>query len=143
GRLERSPDSIPTGRTDGHAASGYAVSALERYQDCPFQFFASNVLQLDEVPEDEPSLSPRVRGRFIHEVFQRFFERWNGRAERPITPEHIDSSRALFAEVAEPLLAPLPEADAALERTRLFGSAISAGIVDVVLGLAAVRPGES
>jgi RecB family exonuclease len=139
-RLERSADSTPTGRTDGHVASGYAVSALERYQDCPFQFFASHVLQLDEAPEDEPALSPRARGRFIHEVFQRFFEQWDGRGERTITSEHIDSARALFAQVAEPLLATLPEADATLERTRLFGSAISVGIVDVVLGLEASRP---
>jgi RecB family exonuclease len=139
-RVERSADSIPTGRTDGHTAGGYAVSALERYQDCPFQFFASHVLQLDEAPEDEPSLSPRARGRFIHEVFQRFFERWDERGERTITPEHVDAARALFADVAEPLLATLPEADAALERTRLFGSAISVGIVDVVLGLEASRP---
>ena len=139
-RLERSTDSIPTGRTDGHTAGGYAVSALERYQDCPFQFFASHVLRLDEAPEDEPSLSPRARGRFIHEVFQRFFERWDERGERTITSEHVDAARALFADVAEPLLATLPEADAALERTRLFGSAISVGIVDVVLGLEASRP---
>ena len=139
-RLERSSDSIPTGRTDGHIASGYAVSALERYQDCPFQFFASQVLELDEIPEDEPSLSPRARGRFVHEVFQRFFEQWDKCGERTITPERTDAARALFAEVAEPLLATLPEADAALEQTRLFGSAISVGIVDVVLGLEASRP---
>jgi len=139
-RLERSSDSIPTGRTDGHVAGGYTVSALERYQDCPFQFFASHVLRLDEIPEDEPSLSPRARGRFVHEVFQRFFEQWDERGERTITPERTDAARALFAEVAEPLLATLPEADAALEHTRLFGSAISVGIVDVVLGLEASRP---
>jgi len=139
-RLAQSPDSLQPGRTDGHVAGGYAVSALERYQDCPFQFFASNVLRLDEVPEDEPSLSPRARGRFIHEVFQRFFERCDQRGERTITAEGIDAARALFAEVAEPLLATLTEADAALERTRLFGSAISVGIVDVVLGLEASGP---
>ena len=139
-RLERSADSFQPGRTDRHLAGGYAVSALERYQDCPFQFFASNVLQLDEVPADEASLSPRARGRFIHEVFQRFFARWDERGERTINPEHVDAARALFAEVAEPLLVSLPEADAALERTRLFGSAISVGIVDVVLGLEASRP---
>jgi RecB family exonuclease len=46
----------------------------------------------------------------------------------------------LFRETAEPLLANLPGADAALERTRLFGSAIAVGIVDVVLGLEASRP---
>ena len=37
-----------------------------------------------------------------------------------------------MAEIAEPLLARLPAADAALERARLFGSAISTGSVDVV-----------
>jgi RecB family exonuclease len=98
------------------------------------------VLQLDEVPEDEPSLSPRARGRFIHEVFQRFFQRWDERGERTITPDRFDTARALFAEVAEPLLATLPETDAALERTRLFGSAISVGLVDVVLGLETSSP---
>jgi ATP-dependent helicase/nuclease subunit B len=139
-RLDRSVDSFQSGRTNGHVASGYPVSALERYQDCPFQFFASHVLRLDEIPEDEPSLSPRARGRFIHEVFQRFFERWDESGERTITPERVDAARALFADVAEPLLATLPEADAALERTRLFGSAISVGIVDVVLGLEASVP---
>jgi ATP-dependent helicase/DNAse subunit B len=50
---------------------------LERYQDCPFRFFASDVLKLEEAPEDESMLSPRARGRFIHEVFERFFEAWD------------------------------------------------------------------
>ena len=138
-RLERSADSTAAGHTSGHVADGYAINALERYQDCPFQFFASKVLRLEEIPEDEPALSPRARGRFIHEVFQRFFERWDARGQRTITSEQIDAARALFAEVAEPLLAQLPEADAALERVRLFGSAISVGVVDVVLGLEASR----
>jgi RecB family exonuclease len=141
-RLDRSADSVATGRTDAHVAQAYPVSALERYQDCPFQFFASHVLKLDEVPEDEPSLSPRARGRFIHEVFQRFFEQWDARGERTITSANFDAARDLFAEVAEPLLANLPEADAVIERTRLFGSAISVGIVDVVLGLEASRPAD-
>jgi RecB family exonuclease len=48
----------------------------------------------------------------------------------------------VFAEVAEPLLARLPDADAALERTRLFGSAISVGMIDVVLGVEAAQPVE-
>jgi RecB family exonuclease len=136
-RLQRTSDFAASGQTSGYVANGYAVSALERYQDCPFQFFASKVLQLEEVPEDEPALSPRARGRFIHEVFQRFFERWDGRGERTITSENLDAARTVFRDVAEPLLARLPEADAVLERTRLFGSAISVGIVDVVLSLEA------
>ncbi len=128
------------GQTSGHMPAAYSLSALERYQDCPFKFFAADVLRLEEAPEDEPALSPRARGRFVHEVFQRFFEAWDSRGAGTITPDRLDSARSLFEEVARPLLSGLPEADASLEWTRLFGSAISVGIVDVVLGLEASRP---
>jgi len=141
-RVARPADSLKGGQTSPHIPAAYSVSALERYQDCPFKFFASDVLQLDELPEDDAALSPRARGRFIHEVFQRFFEAWDRLGEGAITSETLDSARALFSDVAEPLLANLPEADAALERTRLFGSAISVGIVDIVLGLEASHPIE-
>ena len=130
------------GWTAPQAPAAYSLSALERYQDCPFKFFASDVLRLQEAPEDEPTLSPRARGRFIHEVFQQFFLAWDAQHQATITPERVDAARELFARVAEPLLARLPESDASLERTRLFGSAISVGIVDVVLGLEAARPIE-
>jgi RecB family exonuclease len=43
--------------------------------------------------------------------------------------------------VAEPLLAQLPRSDAVLERTRLFGSALSVGIVDLVVAMEVSRPG--
>jgi len=141
-RLQTPADPALRGRTAGHVAKAYSVSALERYQDCPFRFFAADVLKLDELPEDEPALSPRARGRFIHEVFQRFFQQWDERGGGTITSERMDEARAVFCEAAEPLLDRLSEADAALERSRLFGSAISVGIVDVVLGLEAARPVE-
>ena len=112
--------------------SAYSLSALERYQDCPFKFFAADVLKLEEPPEDEPMLSSRARGRFVHEVFQRFFEAWDARGCGTITPERVDEARALFEQVAEPLLTRFSEAEALLERGRLFGSAASLGIVDVV-----------
>ena len=128
------------GATTGHQAAAFSLSALERYQDCPFKFFAADVLRLEEAPEDEPALSPKARGRFIHEVFQKFFEAWDRRGDRTITAERLDEARALFGDVAEPLLARLPDAEASLERARLFGSAIAVGIVDVVLGLEASRP---
>ncbi|HYS24489.1 MAG TPA: PD-(D/E)XK nuclease family protein [Vicinamibacterales bacterium] len=141
-RAARPADSIAGGQTAPYIGQAYSVSALERYQDCPFKFFAADVLELEELPEDEAALSPRARGRFIHEVFQRFFEAWDRRREGRIAPETLDAARAVFADVAAPLLAHLPDADAALERTRLFGSAISVGIVDVVLGLEATRPAD-
>jgi RecB family exonuclease len=130
------------GFTGPPAARPLSLSALERYQDCPFKFFASDILRLEEIPEDESTMSPRARGRFIHEVFQRFYEAWDGRGGGAITSERVDEARALMTEVAEPLLARLPEADAALERARLFGSAISTGSLDIVLGHEASAPAD-
>jgi ATP-dependent helicase/nuclease subunit B len=121
------------GFTSPHPVRPYSLSALERYQDCPFKFFASDVLRLEEAPEDQSALTPRARGRFVHEVLQRFFEAWDAGGRGAITPARVDEARALMAEVAEPLLAALSEADAALERARLFGSAIAAGWIDLVL----------
>ena len=130
------------GTTGPHDAPGFSLSALERYQDCPFKFFAADVLRLEEEPEDESAMTPRGRGRFIHEVFQRFFEAWDARGGGPITAARMDEARALVAETAEPLLGRLTEADAALERARLFGSAIAVGAVDVMLGIEALRPAD-
>jgi RecB family exonuclease len=128
------------GFTSPQAPRPYSLSALERYQDCPFKFFAGDVLRLEEVPEDESTMSPRARGRFIHEVFQRFFEAWESRGGGAITTERLDEARALMSEVAAPLLARLPDADAALEHARLFGSAISTGSVEIVFGHEAAAP---
>ena len=139
-RDTRSREPRVPGRTDAHDAPAYSLSALERYQDCPFKFFAADVLRLEEAPEDESTLSPRQRGRFIHEVFQRFYEAWDAREGGAITTDRFDAARALFLEVAAPHLKTLPDAEASLEAARLFGSAISVGMVDVVLGFEAARP---
>jgi len=128
-----------TGGRTVEPPKAFSLSGLERYQDCPFKYFAADLLRLEDLPEDEGALSPRARGRFIHEVFERFFEEWGARA---VTPEGLDEARAVFEAVAADMLAQLPEADAGLERARLFGSAISTGMVDVVLGLEAARDSE-
>jgi RecB family exonuclease len=124
----------------GRPVAAYSVGALERYQDCPFKFFAADVLRLEEPPEDEPTLSPRARGKFLHELFQRFFEAWDLRGDGTITVGRMDEARVLFEDIALSMLSRLPEAEAALERARLFGSPASIGIVDVVLELEASRP---
>jgi ATP-dependent helicase/nuclease subunit B len=128
------------GFTQPPAPRAYSLSALERYQECPFKLFAADVLRLEEIPEDESTMSPRARGRFIHEVFQRFYEAWDARGGGAITSERLDEARALVSDVAAPLLDKLPAADAALERARLFGSAISTGSVELVLGHEASAP---
>jgi hypothetical protein len=97
------------------------------------------VLQLDEVPKTNRLVAACPRP--IHSrAISTFLSAWDERGERTITPERIDAARALFAGSGRTAARHSSEADAALERTRLFGSAISVGIVDVVLGLEASRP---
>ena len=115
----------------------YSVSSLERYLQCPFRFFAERVLNLQEDPEDEATLNPKELGIFVHEVFQKFFEEWNRQGHRGITPDNLTQARTIFSEIVEPLLAKLPEGEAAVQRTRLLGSAVDEGLAEAVFQLEA------
>jgi hypothetical protein len=130
---------LRAGRSSGddlafHGAAGarapetYAVSHVERYIDCPFKYFAARVLSLDEERDDESGLSAQERGLLLHHVFQVFFERWHDAGGRAITSANLGEALELFTSVAESVLAELPEADRALERTYLLGSAVGAGL---------------
>ena len=128
-----------TGEAGAWTLPRVSVSRLERYLKCPFQFYAANVLQIDEAPKDENSRSPLERGRFLHELFETFFHEWQARGRGRITSREMGDARALFAEVAEPALRSLSPAEAALERARLFGSAVGSGIADRVFAMEAER----
>lgn len=116
-----------------------SVSRLERYMKCPFQFYVSNVLQIQEEPKDATSRSPLERGRFLHELFETFFHEWQARGRSRITAALMAEARTLFEDIAGPALKSLPAAEAALERARLFGSAVGSGIVDRVFAMEAER----
>ena len=118
-----------------------SVSRLERYLDCPFKFFASEVLRLDPPPEDDDSRTPLERGRFLHELFERVFAVWQGQGRGAITAATLDDAHRVFADVAEPALATLPPGEAAIERLRLFGTAGAPGIARRVLAMEVERGG--
>ncbi len=130
------------GSIPGYSTTVYSPSALERYQDCPFKFFASEVLKIEEPLEDHLVMSHRERGRFIHEVLQRFFEAWDQLGIKVITPERVDQARELFVRISKPLLNRLPTAEAVIERMHLFGSAVAMGIVDRIITVETLRPNE-
>ena len=131
-----------------HGAAGprpparYAVSAVERYLSCPFQYFAATVLRLGEEADDELIMSPRSRGRFVHGVFREFFERWQRSGGGAIDVESIEDARALAHAVAREQLGQLPVRDRAVERVWLLGSAAGTGVVDRLLSLEVDRPGR-
>lgn len=112
------------------AAAVYAVSHVERYLECPFKYFAGHVLKLPEERDDESGLTPQERGQFLHDVFETFFSTWQAAGHGAVTTGNVTEAHALFARVAEAKLASLPEADRALERTHLLGSAAAPGLAE-------------
>jgi RecB family exonuclease len=143
-RLARTDRSDPRyhGAGGPQAPRELSVSAIETYLTCPFKFFAQRVLKLDEERDDEDVMDPRAQGQFVHDVFEAFFRRWQDSGHRTITSANLGAARELFAEVVEERIAAdhLPEAEAAIERTRLLGSPVAAGLGEVVFRMEAERP---
>jgi RecB family exonuclease/inactivated superfamily I helicase len=118
-----------------------SVTQIDRYLACPFKFFASVVLGLEEEPErDEVFLDPRRRGTLVHESFQIFFEQWTAGGGGAIAADDLPRARTLFAEVVGGVLSRIDPADALVERERLLGSAGAPGLGERVFRLEAVRP---
>jgi RecB family exonuclease len=141
------------GRSSGelpiyHGAAGpqlpraLSVSAIETYLTCPFKYFAQYVMRLDEEREDEQVMDPKRQGRFVHGVFEAFFSTWQRQGHRAITAANLDAARTVFEGIVEEALKALPVDEAALERTRLLGSPVAAGLGEVVFRMEAERPTE-
>jgi RecB family exonuclease len=141
-RRGRTPAALPQfhGQSASPGLDAYKVSSLDQYLSCPFIFFASEVLGLEEDPGDEQSPGPRWQGQLIHEVLQRFYEAWQQEGEGAITSDNLDRARGRFAQVAEHCLSRLSDSDAALQRARLLGSAVAPGIGDIVCRIEAEHP---
>jgi RecB family exonuclease len=128
------------GTAGAQTPRGRSVSALELYAQCPFKFYSRYVLRLVEERDDDEGLSPLERGRMHHELFEAIFATWQSRGHGTVTPELLDQARTLALETMDVHLARLSPVDAALERTRLVGSPVAPGLIDVVLRLEAERP---
>ncbi|HUE85250.1 MAG TPA: PD-(D/E)XK nuclease family protein [Vicinamibacterales bacterium] len=144
GVMRLGADGRPAARLRGDAGAWrlprVSISRLELFLNCPFKFFAAQVLKLEEQPEDEAIQTPLERGRFLHDLWERFFAEWQRRGHGRIDPDHFDEARRVFAEISEAALSILSPAEAALERQRLLGSAVDPGIAHRVFAMEASRP---
>lgn len=140
-RLSRSPALDPRfhGSTGPFSRPRHTVSSVDRYIECPFRYLAAEVLRLEEEPEDEIAMTPKARGKFVHEVLRAFYDEWQRSGRGAITPENLDQARAEFSRVAERLLKTLPETEASLERVRLLGSPAARGIGEAACASEAAR----
>ena len=143
-RAARTPaaDSRYQGSTGPRPAKTYAVSHVERYLECPFKYYAAHVLRLPEEREEEPGLTPRERGHFIHEVFEQFFHDWQRDGRQTITTGNVADAIVMFERVVDSRLDSLPEADHALERTHLLGSAAASGLAERAFAFEIEQGGE-
>jgi len=128
------------GRTFDPALPAYKVSSLDLYLGCPFAYFATHVLRLEEDLEDEEALGPRTQGKLVHAVLQQFYEAWQADGLGAITADNIALARRRFAEIVDGALAGLPDADAALVRVRMLGSPVAPGYGETVFRLEAEHP---
>jgi len=136
----------PAARAEFHGDAGpvhsavYTVTGIDRFLQCPFKYFAHTVLRLPEDIEDEPTMTPRAEGEFVHGVLRAFFEAWQAAGLGAITADLLPDARSRFAAVAEQALAGLPASEAAVQRMRLLGAVGAPGLGEVVLAAEAERP---
>jgi len=123
------------GLVDPQAPQVYRVSRVDHYADCPFKYFAANVLRLPEEPDEAAGLTPLERGTLLHELFESFYRSWLADGRGAITAASLPEAVDRFAALTRERLAALPAADRALEQTRLLGSLVGSGVAERVFEL--------
>ncbi|HWQ62782.1 MAG TPA: PD-(D/E)XK nuclease family protein [Methanospirillum sp.] len=79
----------------------WAPTRLETYATCPFRFFLQRVLNLSQLPDVDPSLTPAQRGNFIHETICDFFRQWSQDGPKHITSYTLPDAARLLKEIGK------------------------------------------
>ena len=76
---------------------GVSPTALERYAQCPFKYFAEKVLRLEPLKTPDSILVPdaRARGTLCHAILRAFYERLHQRNVQPVDVASADVERWL------------------------------------------------
>ncbi|MDO5335360.1 MAG: PD-(D/E)XK nuclease family protein [Coriobacteriia bacterium] len=77
-----------------------SASSLETYLSCPRKWFLTRKLKAESLDE---TLSPMERGSFVHEVWQRFYERFCAEEVR-VTEDRLEVAEEMLAQVYDELL---------------------------------------
>lgn len=83
-------------------------SQIELFLECPYQWFASRRLNLDELDE---GFGPLERGTFAHAALEEFYREFQAAGYLKVDAQNLDEARVLMREVTQRIAA----AQAALE----------------------------
>ena len=75
----------------------FSARRLDTFGQCPWRFFATYVLKLNELPEPQRMLEPTGRGLFCHDVLCRTYHLLGERFGRPVRPADIAAADVLAA----------------------------------------------
>lgn len=100
----------------------FSANSIEAWLSCPFRFFQEYVLHVVSTATPEPEMPPMVRGLVLHEILQRFHERYRGLPLAALPEgEAEEAMRDFVAEVCRPgrgLLRGVPKGAVAMEAAR-------------------------
>jgi ATP-dependent helicase/nuclease subunit B len=78
----------------------WSVSRLEAYGNCPWSFFAKQVLNLEAVAEPEDDLDPATRGSLLHLCLERLHRALcDDYGDHALDPVHLPRAEALLREI--------------------------------------------
>jgi RecB family exonuclease len=90
----------------GRFVSAISPSRLESYANCPFQYFLTYVLRVQELeePAEEFDLPPLERGLLVHELLSRLYEEgFRGKPLGSMTADEIDAAVDRAGEILDEL----------------------------------------
>ncbi|MCK4257515.1 MAG: PD-(D/E)XK nuclease family protein [Halanaerobiales bacterium] len=81
-----------------HSERVYSISQLNGYANCPFQFFCSRILDLEEMEEPKSRLEALDLGNLYHQILFLFFRDFPGWEKEPLE-ESLERLERLVNEV--------------------------------------------
>ncbi len=112
----------------------FSITQLETYAACPFRFFCSHALQLEELAEPEEEVTPLSRGGVIHEMLRCFYmDRRRSGKGRPVEAE-LTSAREELVRLAREKFGALPFDDLFWEKD-VDRVVRPEGLIDAFLGV--------
>lgn len=75
----------------------WSASRLNRYANCPYGFFAENILKLEARPDPEEGLNVMQRGSILHAILERLYQR----LAADTLPPSPDNQAAILAILTE------------------------------------------